>query len=295
MSQRGGGVLEGEAGVEVAQGGAQGGGQGSRGQMATWVEDPASGSFFRASDVRQASSETKRSCAEMLGFARSAEAESTERLTVLAARARAVLSATLMVSEGVLAGMSLLHVLVVEQCASNSFLVVSYLQAARATQQTFHFLCTFAVLSSLVALSSASQRLQVLSMQQQRWELLEQHRDASYTQAAAFVITLLYTVALVCSLITSETEWRWSLVDPHSTLDLSREDQAVLFEVFDGSYTLWRTLSLTRTASCILAWLLATAFYSRQEISPDSSAATGRAPDTQPSLISALVSATSAQ
>jgi len=47
-------------------------------------------------------------------------------------------------------------------------------------------------------------------------------------------------------------------------------------------------LAVTRTAACLLAWVIATAFFSRHEIAPDA----GKAPEAQPSLIGTLVSAT---
>lgn len=47
--------------------------------------------------------------------------------------------------------------------------------------------------------------------------------------------------------------------------------------------------AVTRTASCVLAWALATAFYSRHELAPDA----GKAPEAQPSLLGALVAASS--
>jgi hypothetical protein len=179
-----------------------------RGQAATWVEHPANGTFSRlthADALRrdEAQPGAKRTLLEALGLTtRAGEPGSVEHLAVLATHARAILSATLAVSEGVLAGMSLLHILVVEQCAQRAFLVVSYLRAARATQQTFHIMCTLACLSSLLALNSAGAQLSALAAKHQRWDIVQQARAASYQQAAAGVVSLLYAVALVCSLLT---------------------------------------------------------------------------------------------
>lgn len=200
VSQRGG-ALEGD-GAEHAQPANHGGGVTQRAIAATWVEDAATGTFHRAADARRAEPSAKRRLLETLGLTRSAEPIGTERMAVLAARARAVLSAALMVSEGFLAGISLLHILVVERCAQREFLVVGYLLAARTTQQTFHVLCTMAVLSSLVALGSASAQLERLEKGAQRWEALKLHRDASYQQASAAIVATLYAVALICSLLT---------------------------------------------------------------------------------------------
>ncbi|KAG8466416.1 hypothetical protein KFE25_002172 [Diacronema lutheri] len=287
VSQRGG-ALEGD-GAEHAQPANHGGGVTQRAIAATWVEDAATGTFHRAADARRAEPSAKRRLLETLGLTRSAEPIGTERMAVLAARARAVLSAALMVSEGFLAGISLLHILVVERCAQREFLVVGYLLAARTTQQTFHVLCTMAVLSSLVALGSASAQLERLEKGAQRWEALKLHRDASYQQASAAIVATLYAVALICSLLTAETVWRWSLIDPLSVAQLPKAELDRFSEgVFDNAYPLWRGLSLTRTAACLLAWVIATAFFSRHEIAPDA----GKAPEAQPSLIGTLVSAT---
>lgn len=202
MSQQGGLAPEAEGADQLPFGGAHGGGRASRGNAATWVEDAATGSFYRAADARRREPGAKRRLMETLGLTRSGDAGPTERMVLLAARARAVISATLMVSEGVLAGMALLHILVVQQCAQRPFLIVGYLKAARATQQTFHLLCSLAMLSSLVALGSASQQLERLERSPARWDHVQQHRDASYQQAAAALVVLLYTVALICSLLT---------------------------------------------------------------------------------------------
>lgn len=196
LSQRGGGAL-GEADASQPFGGLHGGGEAGRAAAATWVEDAATGAFRRAAEPGSGAGRGRGS----LGLARAGERGPTERMAVLAERARALLSAALGLCEGVLAGMCGLHALVAEECARRPFLVAGYLRAARATHQAFHLLCTMALLSALVAMGSAGLSLERLERADQGWERAAAYREAGRQQAAAALAALLYAAALVCSLL----------------------------------------------------------------------------------------------
>jgi len=276
--------------------GTGGGAQGGGGPAVVWVEDAASGTFFRASDRVAAyggEPTSRRTFFETLGLAPRGGDEGNVRLVILASRAQAVLGAALAVAEGILSGMALLHALVVEQCASRAFLVVSYLPAALQVQQAFQLLTSLAVVSALIAHSRASFKLKRLTTQ--RAPVLDaaaKHREASYQQAAAGMVAFLYGIALLVALLNIETVWSWSLIDPQSVIDMEADTREQLYvDQFSDAYPLWRVLSILQTSSCVLAWLIANAFYTAQASMADTGISDGRqsSRDTQPSLVASLV------
>lgn len=208
MSQRGS-VTEGEiAPTRDAGPGAGGGAAAGGATIATWAEDPGTGEFYRVADRQGAADGTrpagKRTLLDTLGFTRmsaTGEESGTAQLLVVAAHSRLVLIATLRVAEGILAGMALLHALVVEQCAQWPFLLVAYLPAALGVQHTFQLLSTLATISALISHSAASERLAALEKERGQWDTLALMRDASYQKAVAAVVALLYATSLVVTLV----------------------------------------------------------------------------------------------
>jgi len=241
LSQRGG-AAEVELSVPRVDVGAVGGVL-DAGRSAVWVEDAATGNFFRATDRVAAHGDdgARRTVMGTLGLTtRGGDSAGNVRLVALAARCQAVLSAILTVGEGILAGLALLHALVVEQCAQRPFLVVTYIPAALRVQQAFQLLTTLAMVSSLLAHHRATRQAAAASS-------AKKNRDASYQQAAAGVVSLLYGLALVVSLLNVETVWRWSLINPQAVIRMDDASRARLYaEQFDSSYPLWRGLASAR-------------------------------------------------